>query len=100
MAHILFSIGIRDDEEVEELMQRMERRGYPTRDLSSCEAAQVCRRQHNEIITAWINHLGSAGNTAASRLRAGHRHATDVTLPQMHSFVAATNQLLNHCRCT
>lgn len=42
VAHILFSIGISADEEVAGLVQRMEGRGFPTRDLSDIEPAQVC----------------------------------------------------------
>lgn len=41
VAHILFSIGISADEEVAGLVQRMEGRGFPTRDLSDIEPAQV-----------------------------------------------------------
>ncbi len=41
MAHILFSIGISADCEVESMVARLKERGFPTLDLSAIEAAQV-----------------------------------------------------------
>lgn len=41
VAHILFSIGISADCEVESMVARLKERGFPTLDLSAIEAAQV-----------------------------------------------------------
>lgn len=41
MAHILFSVGIKNAAELAGLMQRLNDEGMPTVDLSAIEAAQV-----------------------------------------------------------
>ena len=41
MAHILFSVGIKNAAELAGLMQRLNNEGMPTVDLSAIEAAQV-----------------------------------------------------------
>lgn len=59
-AHILFSVGIRDADELSSLMQRLNDRNMPTQDLSGIEAAQVLTDTHTleplHVLPAKLSH--------------------------------------------